>query len=92
MLYYRKDPLEVSDFSEPSKTWDELKEQVRKVQRDSGTEHGFDFQGTDYEGGVVNGLEYVWTSNGDVLDPRDPDEVVVESEQTLEDRPWKDFG
>jgi multiple sugar transport system substrate-binding protein len=84
MLYYRKDLLEESGFSEPPVTWDELKEQARKVQRDSGTQHGFVFQGADYEGGVVNGLEYVWTAGGDVLDPRDPDEVVVESEQTLE--------
>jgi multiple sugar transport system substrate-binding protein len=83
MLYYRKDLLEVSGFSEPPKTWDELKEQARKVKSDSGTQYGFVFQGADYEGGVVNGLEYVWTSNGDVLDPRDPAEVVVESEETL---------
>ena len=84
MLYYRKDLLEESGFSEPPATWDELKEQARTVQRDSGTRHGFVFQGADYEGGVVNGLEYVWTSGGDVLDPRDPDKVVVGSEQALE--------
>ncbi|MCA1717720.1 MAG: ABC transporter substrate-binding protein [Actinobacteria bacterium] len=84
MLYYRKDLLEDSGFSDPPGTWDELKEQARKVQRDSGTQYGFVFQGADYEGGVVNGLEYVWTSGGDVLDPRDPDEVVVGSEQALE--------
>jgi multiple sugar transport system substrate-binding protein len=84
MLYYRKDLLEESGFSEPPKTWDELKEQAKKVQSDSGTQYGFVFQGADYEGGVVNGLEYVWTSGGDVLDPRDPDEVVVESKEALE--------
>jgi len=84
MLYYRKDLLEESGFSEPPKTWYELKEQAKKVQRDSGTQYGFVFQGADYEGGVVNGLEYVWTSGGDVLDPRDPNEVVVESEQSLQ--------
>jgi len=84
MLYYRKDLLEESGFSEPPKTWDELKEQASKVQRDSGTQYGFVFQGADYEGGVVNGLEYVWTSGGDVLDPRDSDEVVVESKEALE--------
>jgi len=84
MLYYRKDLLEESGFWEPPKTWDELREQAKKVQRDSGTQYGFVFQGADYEGGVVNGLEYVWTSGGDVLDPRDPDEVVVESKEVLE--------
>ena len=84
MLYYRKDLLEESGFSKPPETWDELKEQARKVQRDSGTQYGFVFQGADYEGGVVNGLEYVWISGGDVLDPQDLHEVVVESEQILE--------
>jgi multiple sugar transport system substrate-binding protein len=84
MLYYRKDLLEDSGFSEPPKTWDELKEQARKVQEDSGVKFGYVFQGADYEGGVVNGLEYIWTSGGDVLDPQDPDEVVVGSEQALE--------
>jgi multiple sugar transport system substrate-binding protein len=84
MLYYRKDLLEESGISEPPKTWDKLKEQARKVQKDSGTKFGYVFQGADYEGGVVNGLEYIWTSGGDMLDPRDLNEVVVGSEQTLE--------
>ncbi len=84
MLYYRKDLLEESGFPEAPKTWDELREQAKKVQRDSGTQYGFVFQGADYEGGVVNGLEYVWTSGGDVLDPRNPDEVVVESKEAFE--------
>ena len=84
MLFYRKDLLEESGISEPPGTWDELKEQARRVQRDTGVKLGYVFQGADYEGGVVNGLEYVWTSGGDVLDPRNPDEVVIGSEQALE--------
>ncbi len=84
MLFYRKDLLEESGISGPPGTWDELKEQAKRVQRDTGVKHGFVFQGADYEGGVVNGLEYVWTSGGDVLDPRNPDEVVIGSEQALE--------
>src|SRR5215210_7758344 len=51
MLYYRKDLLEDSGFSEPPKTWEELKEQARKVQEDSGTKFGYVFQGADYEVG-----------------------------------------
>ena len=76
MLYYRRDLLEESGFSEPPGTWDELKEQARTVQQDSGTQYGFVFQGADYEGGVVNALEYIWTSGGNVLEG---DTVVIDS-------------
>ena len=41
-------------------------------------ESGFVFQGARYEGGVVNGLEYIWTSGGDVIDPNDPEKVVID--------------
>ena len=84
MLYYRKDLLEKSGFSEPPKTWDELKEQAQKVVQDSGTKYGFVFQGADYEGGVVDALEFIWTSGGDVLDPGDLDEVTVEAPRAVE--------
>lgn len=84
MLYYRADLLEESGFSEPPKTWDELKEQTQKAQRDSGTRHGFVFQGADYEGGVVNALEYVWTHGGYMLDPGDPNGAPVDDPQALE--------
>ena len=81
MLYYREDLLEKSGFSEPPKTWDDLKEMARKVQQDSGTKYGFVFQGAEYEGGVCNELEYVWTHGGDVLDPNDPNKVIIGSPQ-----------
>ena len=68
MLYYRQDLLEKSGFSEPPKTWGELKEMAGKVRGDSGTKYRYVFQGADYEGRVVNALEYIWTSGGDVLD------------------------
>src|SRR5215216_663271 len=80
MLYYRSDLLEESGFSEPPRTWDELKDQARTVQQDSGTRYGFVFQGANYEGGVVNGLEYIWTSGGEVL--RGDDEVVIDISET----------
>ena len=84
MLFYRADLLEESGFSEPPKTWDELKEQAQKARRDSSTKHGFVFQGADYEGGVVNALEYIWTHGGFVLDPEDPGEVIVDDPRSLE--------
>ncbi len=76
MLYYRRDLLEEAGFTQPPRTWNELKEQARTVQQRSGTQYGFVFQGADYEGGVVNALEYIWTSGGNVLEG---EEVVIDS-------------
>lgn len=83
LLFYRKDLLTKSGFSNPPKTWDELKSMAKKVQQDSGTKYGFVFQGAQYEGGVVDGLEYIWTSGGDVLDSKDPTKVVINSPQAI---------
>ncbi|BBL80449.1 ABC transporter substrate-binding protein [Rubrobacter xylanophilus] len=79
LLYYRRDLLEGSGFSEPPKTWEELKEMALKAKRDSGVSAGFVFQGAEYEGGVCDGLEYIWTHGGEVLDPQDPTRVVIDS-------------
>jgi multiple sugar transport system substrate-binding protein len=79
MLYYRKDLLQQSGISEPPKTWEELKQMVETVRQDSGTKYGFVFQGSNYEGGVVDGLEYIWTHGGDVLDGNN---VVIDSPQS----------
>ena len=49
---------------------------ARKTSEDSGTEFGFIFQGAEYEGAVVDGLEYIWTSGGQVL--TDSGEVVAD--------------
>jgi multiple sugar transport system substrate-binding protein len=79
MLYHRADLLEKSGFSEPPKTWDELKEMADKVKKDQGTKYGFVFQGEAYEGGVCNGLEYIWTHGGNAVDPNDPNKVLIDS-------------
>jgi multiple sugar transport system substrate-binding protein len=52
------------------------------VRRDSETTYGYVFQGAEYEGGVVNGLEFIWTSGGSVLDPGD--EVNVGAPRAVE--------
>src|SRR5215203_6707121 len=82
MLYHRIDLLEKSGYSEPPKTWDELKEMAVKVKKDQGTKYGFVFQGDVYEGGVCNGLEYIWQYGGDVLDPSDPNKVIIDSPES----------
>jgi multiple sugar transport system substrate-binding protein len=68
MMFCRGDLLERSGFSEPPKTWNELAEQATKVMRDADIRHGLVFQGAEYEGGVVNGLEFIWNAGGEVLD------------------------
>jgi multiple sugar transport system substrate-binding protein len=48
-----------------------------KAKTNSGTDFGFVFQGAQYEGGVCNGCEFIWTHGGNVLDPQDPTRVLV---------------
>jgi multiple sugar transport system substrate-binding protein len=82
MFYYRKDLLEESGFSQPPKTWDEMKEMVAKIRADAGEEYdGYVFQGAQDEGGVVNGLEHIWNAGGEVLEG---DRVVVNSAEAVE--------
>src|SRR5918998_2358086 len=82
LLYYRKDLLEKAGFTGPPKTWEELMEQAKKTQQDEGLPFGFVFQGAEYEGGVCNGLEYIWTHGGNVLDPNDPSKVIIDSPES----------
>jgi multiple sugar transport system substrate-binding protein len=77
LLYYRKDLLDESGISAPPETWDELKDMAVQVSEETGTQNGFIFQGSNYEGGVCNALEYIWTHGGDVLDEND--NVVIDS-------------
>jgi multiple sugar transport system substrate-binding protein len=77
LLYYRKDLL-----ANPPQTWNELKQKALQVKQASGLQHGYVFQGAEYEGGVINGLEYIWTHGGDILDPLNPTQVIIGSPQT----------
>jgi multiple sugar transport system substrate-binding protein len=80
MLYYRQDLLEQSGISEPPATWEELKQIAEQVRQEAGTKYGFVFQGANYEGGVVDGLEYIWTHGGDVLAG---DQVIIDSPESV---------
>ncbi|HZJ49667.1 MAG TPA: extracellular solute-binding protein [Actinomycetota bacterium] len=79
MLYYRVDLLDKAGFSEPPTTYDELIEMATKIQQDEGIKFGYVFQGANYEGGVVDGLEFISNAGGDVLDPNDATKVVIDS-------------
>ena len=67
LMYYRSDLLEKAGFDNPPETWDELKQMALETKEKTGTEFGFVFQGSEYEGGVVDGLEYIWTHGGEAL-------------------------
>jgi multiple sugar transport system substrate-binding protein len=67
LLYDRRDLLEESGFDAAPTTWDGLKEIANQVTQESGTQYGFVFQGDNYEGGVVNGMEFIWSAGGQVL-------------------------
>ena len=83
LLYYRKDLLQESGFDGPPKTWDELKQMTLKVREDASLKYGFVFQGAAYEGGVCDGMEFIWTHGGEVLDPNDPTKVLVDSPEAI---------
>jgi multiple sugar transport system substrate-binding protein len=91
MLYYRKDLLKKSGFSSPPKYWGDdytsnkntLYGMVGEVRQSQDTSYGFVFQGAEYEGGVVNGLEYIYSYGGQVLEPTDPSKVIIESDNSL---------
>jgi multiple sugar transport system substrate-binding protein len=83
MLYYRRDLLEQSGISAPPKTWEELKEMGDQVSQETGTKYGFVFQGSEYEGGVCNGCEYIYTHGGRVIDPSDANKVVIDSPEAV---------
>jgi multiple sugar transport system substrate-binding protein len=83
MLYYRKDLLEKAGVKDPPETWNELVEISQRIVEDGGAQYGMIFQGAEYEGGVCNGCEYIWTAGGNVLDERDLSKVVVDSPRAV---------
>jgi multiple sugar transport system substrate-binding protein len=60
-LYYRTDLVD-----QPPKTWDELAQIVKDVTSNNDI-GGYVGQGFQYEGLVVNYLEYVWGAGGDLV-------------------------
>ncbi|MDP8939738.1 MAG: ABC transporter substrate-binding protein [Actinomycetota bacterium] len=83
LMYYRSDLLEEAGFSNPPETWDELKDMALETKEKTGTENGFVFQGAEYEGGVVDGLEYIWTHGGEVLQTKEQQDVVANNPDAI---------
>jgi multiple sugar transport system substrate-binding protein len=72
ILYYRKDLLETAGLAGPPGTWGELVQSARRVQavmrRENPDFFGFVWQGAQYEGLVVNFLEFAGKGAGIVLE------------------------
>jgi multiple sugar transport system substrate-binding protein len=83
MLYYRQDLLDDAGISEPPATWTELKEMASQIQEEAGTEWGYVFQGGNYEGGTVNGLEFINSFGGAVLNEDDATQVTIDSPESV---------
>jgi multiple sugar transport system substrate-binding protein len=68
LLYYRTDLLKLGGLTEPPRTWAQLVDSARKVQeieRKKDTEfYGFVWQGAQYEGLVVNFMEFAGSKGG----------------------------
>ncbi len=86
ILYYRKDLLEMGGLSGPPRTWTELAESGRKVQtirrKDDPDFYGFVWQGAQYEGLVVNFLEFAGSKGGIRLE-KEKGGVRVKMEENL---------
>jgi trehalose/maltose transport system substrate-binding protein len=70
LLYYREDLLEASGFSAPPETWDQLQEMALKVKTDKKIKYGHIWMGANYEGGSQLGYEFILTSGGHVIAPK----------------------
>ncbi len=69
-LYYRTDLVD-----EPPKTWDELATMAKEIGEQEGI-GGYVGQGFQYEGLVVNYLEYVWGAGGDLVNEEGAEAVL----------------
>ncbi|MGI8540347.1 MAG: ABC transporter substrate-binding protein [Rubrobacteraceae bacterium] len=83
VLHYRQDLLDDAGISEPPATWTELKEMASQIQEEAGTEWGYVFQGGNYEGGTVNGLEFINSFGGAVLNEDDATQVTIDSPESV---------
>lgn len=73
-LYYRTDLVDT-----PPKTWDELAKIAKEVSEQEGI-GGYVGQGFQYEGLVVNYLEYVWGAGGGLVNSEGTEAVLSQNE------------
>ncbi|RKQ32509.1 extracellular solute-binding protein [Oceanobacillus halophilus] len=76
LLYYRTDLVENAP-----ETWDDMIAMAEEAAGKEGTEFGFAMQANQYEGLVVNALEYISAYGGQILDENG--EVVIDSPESV---------
>lgn len=76
LLYYRTDVVK-----SPPKTWDELIAAAKDGQGKEGTKFGFALQANQYEGLVVNAIEFIASYGGQVIDENN--KVVIDSPESV---------
>ncbi|KGX91554.1 ABC transporter substrate-binding protein [Pontibacillus halophilus JSM 076056 = DSM 19796] len=76
LLYYRTDLVD-----NPPETWDELSDMASDLNGQEGTKFGYVMQANQYEGIVVNAVEFIHAYGGQVLDENG--QVVVDSEEAI---------
>jgi ABC-type glycerol-3-phosphate transport system substrate-binding protein len=82
MFYYRKDLMEKAGSTEAPRSWGEVIDLSHKIVDAGYAEYGMVFQGAEYEGGVCNGCEYIWTAGGNILDEENLSRVVIGSSES----------
>ncbi|PYZ93621.1 ABC transporter substrate-binding protein [Salipaludibacillus keqinensis] len=76
LLFYRSDIVD-----EAPETWDDLIEMASEYQGEEGTDYGYLMQANQYEGLVVNAVEFIASYGGSVLD--EDQNVTVNSPETI---------
>ena len=76
LLYYRTDIVQ-----NPPKTWDELIAAAKEGNGKEGTKFGYALQANQYEGLVVNAIEFISSYGGKVIDENN--KVVIDSPESI---------
>lgn len=78
LLFYRKD---IISEDEVPKTWDELIASAKENQGKEGTKFGYLMQAKQYEGLVCNGIEFIYSYGGKILDENG--KVVINTPESV---------
>ena len=83
LLYYRKDLLTDAGYAAPPMTWDEMSEMATAIQSATGIQAGYLLQGAETPAGAINAIEFIYSSGGYILDPSNPERVVVDQPEAM---------
>jgi len=80
-LYYRSDLLKAAGMSVPT-TWEQLESDAATLVKQGKVKYGFVFEGSSYEGGTCNFMEYYADTGGQVLNSTDTASVLNVADAT----------